>query len=105
MAISTYKIFLMSSTDGSQYEKLIDIKSFPDLGGAPEMLETTAFGAAGLAGLATGFWSSPEAFLAARSGDTLFEPGPGSSDSAAARAGWHRAVAAVKAFAGDENVR
>lgn len=41
MAISTYKIFLMSSTDGSEYEKLIDIKSFPDLGGAPEMLETT----------------------------------------------------------------
>ena len=41
MAISTYKIFLMTSTDGSPYEKLIDIKSFPDLGGAPEMLETT----------------------------------------------------------------
>lgn len=41
MAISTYKIFLMSSTDGSTYAKLIDIKSFPDLGGAPEMLETT----------------------------------------------------------------
>ena len=41
MAISTYKVFLMTSTDGSQYEKLIDIKDFPDLGGAPEMLETT----------------------------------------------------------------
>lgn len=41
MAISTYKVFLMTSTDGSQYEKLIDIKSFSDLGGAPEMLETT----------------------------------------------------------------
>ena len=41
MAISTYKIFQMTSTDGSQYEKMIDIKSFPDLGGAPEMLETT----------------------------------------------------------------
>lgn len=41
MAISTYKIFLMVSEDGSAYEKLIDIKSFPDLGGAPEMLETT----------------------------------------------------------------
>lgn len=27
--------------DGSTYEKLIDIKDFPDLGGAPEMLETT----------------------------------------------------------------
>ena len=41
MAISTYKVFLMTSTDGSTYEKLTDIKSFPDLGGAPEMLETT----------------------------------------------------------------
>ncbi len=41
MAISTYKIFLMQSDDGSEWEKLIDIKSFPDLGGAPEMLETT----------------------------------------------------------------
>lgn len=41
MAISTYKIFLMVSEDGSAYTKLIDIKSFPDLGGAPEMLETT----------------------------------------------------------------
>lgn len=42
MAISTYKIFLMKKGDsGSTYEKLIDIKEFPDLGGAPEMLETT----------------------------------------------------------------
>lgn len=40
MAISTYKIFLMMKGD-SAYEKLIDIKDFPDLGGAPEMLETT----------------------------------------------------------------
>lgn len=40
MAISTYKIFLMKKGD-SAYEKLIDIKEFPDLGGAPEMLETT----------------------------------------------------------------
>lgn len=40
MAISTYKIFLMKKA-ASAYEKLIDIKDFPDLGGAPEMLETT----------------------------------------------------------------
>ena len=26
---------------GTDYEKLIDIKEFPDLGGDPEMLETT----------------------------------------------------------------
>ena len=41
MAISTYKIFLMKKTSGETYEKFLDIKSFPDLGGAPEMLETT----------------------------------------------------------------
>lgn len=44
MAISTYKVFLMkkeTSGSTSTYEKLIDIKEFPDLGGAPEMLETT----------------------------------------------------------------
>lgn len=40
MAISTYKIFLMKKNE-STYEKLLDIKSFPDLGGTPEMLETT----------------------------------------------------------------
>lgn len=42
MAISTYKIFLMKKgNSGDTYEKLIDIKDFPDLGGSPEMLETT----------------------------------------------------------------
>ena len=42
MAISTYGITLMSKASGeSAYTKLVDIKDFPDLGGAPEMLETT----------------------------------------------------------------
>lgn len=41
MAISTYKVFLMKKGTGETYEKLVDIKSFPDLGGEPEMLETT----------------------------------------------------------------
>lgn len=42
MAISSYKTFLMVKKSGEgAYEKLIDIKNFPDLGGAPEMLETT----------------------------------------------------------------
>ena len=42
MAISTYKIFLMKKgSSGDTYEKLVDIKDFPDLGGPPEMLETT----------------------------------------------------------------
>lgn len=42
MAISTYKVFLMhKGASESAYSKLIDIKEFPDLGGDPEMLETT----------------------------------------------------------------
>jgi hypothetical protein len=40
MAISTYKSFLMHKV-AEKWEKLIDIKSFPDLGGTPELLETT----------------------------------------------------------------
>ena len=41
MAISTFGIQLMHKGTGSTYAKLVDIKDFPDLGGAPEMLETT----------------------------------------------------------------
>ena len=42
MAISTYRVYLMhKKADGDQWDKLVDIKSFPDLGGPPEMLETT----------------------------------------------------------------
>lgn len=42
MATSTYKSFLMRKGANVQdYEKLLDIKSYPALGGAPELLETT----------------------------------------------------------------
>ena len=42
MAISTQGISLMyKASTGDTYTKLIDIKDFPDLGGTPEMLETT----------------------------------------------------------------
>ena len=38
--ISTYKTYLMIKS-GSTYSKLIDIKSFPDLGGEPERIDVT----------------------------------------------------------------
>ncbi len=41
MAISTYKVFLMGQGTQNAWSKILDIKDFPDLGGAPEMLETT----------------------------------------------------------------
>lgn len=41
-ATSTYMTFLMhKKADAEQYEKLVDITEFPDLGTDPEMLETT----------------------------------------------------------------
>lgn len=40
MAISTYRTQLMYKNT-STYEKLVDIKSFPDLGQSPELIETT----------------------------------------------------------------
>lgn len=45
MATSTYKTFLMHNTGTSgstvKWEKLIDIKDYPDIGGEPEKLTTT----------------------------------------------------------------
>jgi hypothetical protein len=41
MAISTYGITLKWGSSSGSLSKVIDIKDFPDLGGAPEMLETT----------------------------------------------------------------
>lgn len=54
----------------------------------PDVVEITALGVAGLAGIASGVWASPADFLAARSYETLV-PGSGNSVDLA---GWRRAV-------------
>ncbi len=58
----------------------------------PRVTETTALGAAYLAGLATGFWASPDALRVKRMGDVRFEPKMVAADRAERRARWHRAV-------------
>jgi glycerol kinase len=63
----------------------------------PDMLESTALGAAGLAGLATGVWKSAEEFVAARHYDDFK---PGSSPDAEWKR-WQRAVRATLAWARD----
>ena len=40
MAMTSYKVFLMHKKS-NKFEKLVDIKDFPDIGGTPEMLQTT----------------------------------------------------------------
>ncbi|HSA55878.1 MAG TPA: glycerol kinase GlpK [Gemmatimonadaceae bacterium] len=66
----------------------------------PDLIETTALGAAGLAGIAAGVWPGPEAFLAART-FTRFEPRISVAEISARRAGWRRAVRAALAWARD----
>lgn len=66
----------------------------------PAMLETTALGAAGLAGIAAGVWQSPQEFLAAR-GFRRFEPAGDRRAAQAAHSGWQRAVRATLSWARD----
>jgi glycerol kinase len=65
----------------------------------PSRVEMTARGAAGLAGIATGFWDSPEAFAAAKPEESVFAPEMDAAARAAVLAGWRRAVAAARAWA------
>jgi glycerol kinase len=64
----------------------------------PDLVETTALGAAGLAGLALGVWGSVSQFLSGRK-FTRFEPRIGDAERQQLLAGWHRAVSAALAWA------
>jgi glycerol kinase len=66
----------------------------------PDMAETTALGAAGLAGMALGVWKSTAEFLAGRR-FRRFEPHLSSAEREAGLAGWHRSVKAALAWARD----
>ena len=67
----------------------------------PDIIETTALGAAGLAGIATGVWPDAARFLEARD-YTRFEPGEGATVAREGRDGWHRAVRAALHWARDK---
>lgn len=63
----------------------------------PAMLESTAQGAAYLAGLATGFWSSVEEIAEMRGGG-VFKPTPNRSPMDTQYARWHQAVERAKGW-------
>jgi glycerol kinase len=65
----------------------------------PQVTETTALGAAWLAGLAVGFWQSREEIAAQWRVDRRFEPTMPRERSAALLATWRRAVDVAKAWA------
>ena len=62
----------------------------------PQNVETTALGAAFLAGLATGFWKSVDDLRALRAGDKLYFPDEDDERKAACLAGWKEAVERTK---------
>ena len=64
----------------------------------PKITETTALGAAYLAGLATSFWPSPDSLRHLRSGDTTFQPAMSPADRSTRRQLWQSAIARAKSW-------
>ncbi|HSK19778.1 MAG TPA: glycerol kinase GlpK [Longimicrobiales bacterium] len=58
----------------------------------PQMVETTALGAAGLAGIATGVWRDAAHFLGERPAPSVFEPRMDDTERTELLEGWHRAI-------------
>jgi glycerol kinase len=65
----------------------------------PANIESTAFGAAGLAGIGVGIWRDAEHFREARGTGKVFEPHMSEQQRTALLAGWQRAVRAALAWA------
>ncbi|MGB6193416.1 MAG: glycerol kinase GlpK [Terracidiphilus sp.] len=65
----------------------------------PRVTETTALGAAYLAGLATGFWGSTDELRTKREGDVRFEPKMPAGERAERQARWQKAVERSKNWA------
>jgi glycerol kinase len=70
----------------------------------PDMIETTALGAAGLAGIALGVWRTSADFLGGRR-FRRFEPTTGAGERRTLADGWHRAVDAALSWARDDRTR
>ena len=68
----------------------------------PECVETTAMGAAYLAGLAVGYWKNKEDVVRNQKIDCVFMPEMKEEDRAAKRRGWNKAVKYAYGWAKDE---
>ena len=68
----------------------------------PAVKETTALGAAYLAGIAEGVWSSPAEAAASWSEEASYEPAMTADEVEQRRAGWQRAVERSRGWARDE---
>jgi glycerol kinase len=102
MASDTGKALSELRVDGGAAANNLLLQFQSDLLGIPVVrpahIETTAMGAAYLAGLAEGFWESPAAIRALREPDTTFHPGMERSAVETARERWHDGVERSKGW-------
>ena len=69
----------------------------------PKLVETTAVGAAYLAGLGSGFWCDSKELEGAWQRDRGFSPGMGATERERLYTGWKRAVSQVRSNRRDES--
>ena len=62
----------------------------------PANVETTALGAAYLAGLSTGYWDSIDDLKSLRADDTTYQPDADDGHRSARLAGWRQAVSRTR---------
>ena len=88
--ISTFKVDGGAAANDFLLEFQADILGMPLC--RPECIETTSLGAAYLAGLATGYWSSGEDITSNWRIDKVFEPSMEKEKKDRLISGWHEAV-------------
>ena len=96
----------MLKVDGGASANNYLLQAQADISGAPVerpcCVETTALGAAYLAGLAVGYWNSPEDVLQNREVDRVFTAQISEEDRARRIRGWNKAVRCAYGWARDE---
>ncbi len=90
IAISSLKVDGGASANGFLMQTQADIVNGPVI--RPRGVETTAMGAAYLAGLAVGYWTSREDVRKNWASDCVFEPSLGANERMERIQGWKRAV-------------
>jgi glycerol kinase len=85
----------MTASEGAM-QFLADILGAPV--DRPKVLETTALGAAWVAGMRAGVYPGPDEFARTWALDRRFEPGMEAATRTARRARWHKAVEGTRAF-------
>ena len=95
------RITSLKADGGASHNRLL-MQFQSDLSGIPvhrpATAEATAWGAAALAGLAIGFFQSPEQTLVSEEGSITYTPHMENARRVALLDGWHRAVEACRAF-------